>query len=354
VRFPNSQFWSGRRVLVTGHTGFKGSWLALWLKRLGANLTGIALAPNSRPSLFELAGVADGMQSHICDVRNLRELQARVRETSPEIVFHLAAQSLVRQGYSEPVETYSTNVMGTVNLLESVRPVPSTKVVVVVSTDKVYRDSGSRGAVCTEDRPLGGHDPYSASKAACEIVTQGYREAFFARNGTAVATARAGNVIGGGDWSADRLIPDAIRAWGAGRCLSLRMPHAVRPWQHVLEPLAGYLILAERVFLEPDKAGAYNFGPATGETATVADVIRMAAASFGGGAVEITNDPNAPLESEWLALDATKARSELGVEARWALDAAISKTMDWYRQHSGGTNAAALCQADLDAYESNS
>jgi CDP-glucose 4,6-dehydratase len=354
VGLPNPSFWEGRRVLLTGHTGFKGSWLARWLNRLGAQVTGIALSPVQIPSLFDVAGIAQCVDSQLCDVRELKDLSRRVRAAAPEIVLHLAALPLVRQSYREPIETFSTNVMGTANLLESVRGLASTKVVVVVSTDKVYRDSGEAGVHFCEDEPLGGHDPYSASKAASEIVAASYRSAFLRSQGVAVATARAGNVIGGGDWSEDRLIPDSIRAWNSGRRVAIRMPRAVRPWQHVLEPLAGYLILAEQLFLDPQKAGAYNFGPDKAEIATVSDVVQMAAVAFGGAMVEVSESPNNPQESGWLALNANKARIELGVVPRWSLQTAVERTINWYRRYEHGENACSLCDSDISAFETGS
>jgi len=241
----NPRFWQGKKVLVTGHTGFKGGWLALWLQTLGARVTGYALPPPTDPSFFDAALVARGMTSNIGDVRDLAALTAAVRQADPEIIIHMAAQSLVRPSYADPVATYSTNVMGTVNVLEATRKHSGVRAVMIVTSDKCYENTGAQREFRENDR-LGGHDPYSSSKACAELVAAAYRDSFFSgRESAAIATARAGNVIGGGDWSVDRLIPDAIRAFGAERPIQLRYPHATRPWQHVLEPLAGYLLLAE-------------------------------------------------------------------------------------------------------------
>ena len=253
-------FFRGKKVLLTGHTGFKGSWLVLWLHRLGARVAGVSLPPNTLPNLFSLVGIEDLCESHLCDIRDCAALNAVIRQIEPEIVFHLAAQPLVRASYLDPVETIATNVMGTAHVLDALRGLESTRVAVMVTTDKVYREKQPPRPY-RENDALGGHDPYSASKAASEIVIGSYRSAFLAEQGVAIASARAGNVIGGGDWSADRLIPDAVRAWQKGQTLEVRRPDAIRPWQHVLEPLAGYLTLAEKIWRQPALAGAYNFGP---------------------------------------------------------------------------------------------
>ena len=350
VNAPNPDFWRGRRVLLTGHTGFKGSWLAWWLARLGAKVTGLALEPASPPSLFTLARVDESCQSRIGDIRDAASIVAAVRASQPEVVLHLAAQALVRAGYREPIETFSTNVMGTVNLLDALRGVPGVRVAVVVTTDKVYRNRETP-APYREDDPLGGHDPYSASKAAAEIVAQSYRMAYLAEQGVALATARAGNVIGGGDWSQDRLIPDAVRAWQSGALLQVRRPQAVRPWQHVLEPLAGYLRLAESLWHEPALAQAYNFGPPVHEAASVGHVIGFARQAFGRGDTHFGDGGEGPHEAGLLTLDAGLAQRELGVAPRWSLSQAVERTMQWYARQGDGADARALCDADIDAFE---
>ena len=338
-------------MLLTGHTGFKGSWLALWLQRLGAEVTGLALAPQTSPSLFSLAGVNDSMHSHECDIRDAGGVAGLVRDADPEMVFHVAAQPLVRASYRDPLATYATNVQGTAHVLDALRGLQHVRVAVAITTDKVYRNLEQPYPYRESDH-LGGHDPYSASKAASELVIASYRDSFLADQGVAVASARAGNVIGGGDWAEDRLLPDAVRAWSTGQVLQIRRPEAIRPWQHVLEPLAAYLLMAERLYEQPELAGAYNFGPQTHEAATVAEVITSARQAFGGGEVEWGDGSEGPHEAGWLALEIAKARTLLGVEPRWGLAESVTRAMDWYRRQLAGESALALCQADIDAYES--
>lgn len=348
---PSPHFWRDKRVLLTGHTGFKGGWLALWLQRLGAQVTGIALPPATQPCLFECARVADGMNSHVCDIRDAEAVAILVRAARPQIVFHLAAQSLVRASYRQPLETFASNVMGTAHVLDALRGLDEVRVAVMITTDKVYRNQEWQYPYREED-VLGGHDPYSASKAASEIVVASYRDAFLADQGVAVATARAGNVIGGGDWSEDRLLPDAVRAWQAGQALAIRRPHAIRPWQHVLEPLAGYLRLAQKMDEMPALAGAYNFGPETSEAATVSIVVELARMAYGSGDVIFGDGSEGPHEAGWLALEVAKARQNLGVQPHWTLHEAVERTMKWYRQQHDGANARDLCEAEIAAYES--
>ena len=348
----DAAFWRGKRVLLTGHTGFKGAWLSIWLHRLGAEVTGVALPPATRPSLFERAGVAGLVDDRRLDIRDAEQLGQLVDVCRPEIVLHLAAQALVRPSYARPLETFSTNVMGTANLLEAVRLQPSVRVVVAVTTDKVYRNR-EWAYPYREDDALGGHDPYSASKAAAEMVVASYRSAFLASAGTALASARAGNVIGGGDWSEDRLLPDAVRAWSAGRVLQVRHPGSVRPWQHVVEPLSAYLRLAEQLWATPTLAGAYNFGPATGEAVTVGRLVQCAQAAFGRGASALGTEPSALHEAGALMVEIAKARTLLGICPQWPFGRAVQHTMDWYRGFADGVPARQLCMVDLDAYASN-
>ena len=346
----NPGFWAGKRVLLTGHTGFKGSWLTLWLQRAGAEITGIALPPATQPSLFELARIGKGMESHYLDIREAAPLAKLIRNSRPEVVFHLAAQPLVRASYRDPLATFSSNVMGTANLLDALRTLETVRVAVMVTTDKVYRNL-EHCYPYREDDPLGGHDPYSASKAASEIIIASYRDAFLARQGVALASARAGNVIGGGDWSEDRLLPDAVRAWQAGIPLSVRNPGAIRPWQHVLEPLHGYLALAEKLWLHPELAGPFNFGPPTHEAAPVSQVLELARQAYGQGETVFGAEQDAPHEAGWLALETAKSRVELGIHPRWTLAEATARTMNWYRAQHAGADARQLCLDEIADYE---
>lgn len=346
---PCPSFWKGRRVLLTGHSGFKGGWLTLWLHSLGAKVVGLSLPPNTSPDLFSLAGIGRLCESHFCDIRAAAPVADIVRKAAPEVIFHLAAQPLVRASYREPVETFATNVMGSVHVLEAARELASLKAVVMVTTDKVYRNNEWPWPY-REDDSLGGHDPYSASKAACEIAIGSYRSSFFAERGVAVASARAGNVIGGGDWSADRLIPDAVRAWQSGQVLDIRRPLAIRPWQHVLDPLAGYLRLAERLLEDPALTGAYNFGPLTHEAATVREVTTLARMAYGHGELRFGDGSEGPHEAGWLALETAKARTVLGMSQRWDLERSVRQTMNWYREQYQGADAYRLCLADIEAF----
>jgi CDP-glucose 4,6-dehydratase len=350
VSADSESFWRGKRVFLTGHTGFKGGWLALWLRRLGAEVTAVSLAPpEGRPSLFDAARIASVTDSHILDIRDAPALSAVIRQARPEIVLHLAAQPLVRASYREPLQTFDTNVMGTAHVLDALRGLPEARVALCITTDKVYRNEEWTYPYRESDA-LGGHDPYSASKAAAELVAASYRDAFLRQQGVAVATARAGNVIGGGDWSEDRLLPDAVRAWQAGGTLEIRNPGSIRPWQHVLEPLAGYLRLAQALWDRPELAGPYNFGPPPHEAATVRDVVELARAAYGLGEVAYGTAGNGPHEAGLLALDTSRTRSVLGVQSRWDLERSVGETMRWYRAHHESRDARALCDAQIDAY----
>lgn len=348
VKIPDTTFWRGKRVLLTGHTGFKGGWIALWLERLGAEVVGVALPPAATPNLYALASISAGIDSRILDIRDTAALRDTVHAAKPDIVFHLAAQALVRASYSAPLETFEINVMGTASLLECLRDT-NARVAVIITTDKVYQNLEHCFPYREDDR-LGGHDPYSASKAASEIVIASYRDSFLASQGVAVASARAGNVIGGGDWSDDRLIPDAVRCWQRDDVLEIRRPDAVRPWQHVLEPLAGYLLLAEELWMHPNLASAYNFGPETHEAATVRMVIDLARAAYGQGKVHFGEGTQGPHEAGHLSLEIAKARSTLAFQPRWSLKEAVDRTMTWYRMSQEGTPARLLCERDFDAY----
>jgi CDP-glucose 4,6-dehydratase len=347
---PDAAFWKGKRVLLTGHTGFKGAWLSIWLQHLGADVIGLSLAPATQPNLFELAGhTLTGHHTH--DIRDAAGTASLISDARPDIVLHLAAQALVRPSYKDPLGTFETNVMGTANVLDAVRATPSVRAVMAITTDKVYRNL-EHAYPYRETDHLGGHDPYSASKAASEIVISSYRDSYLRAQGVAVASARAGNVIGGGDWSEDRLLPDAVRAWQSGAVLQVRRPDATRPWQHVLEPLSGYLVLAERLWSAPDLAESFNFGPSSHEAASVQNVIEIARRAYGRGEVRYGNGTEGPHEASWLALETAKARHTLGVEPRWSLSDAVTRSMRWYRAQSEGADALELCLADIRDYES--
>jgi CDP-glucose 4,6-dehydratase len=349
-------FWSGKRVFLTGHTGFKGSWLALWLQQLGAHVTGFALAAPTQPSLFDVAQVGTGMQSLHGDVRDLPALLRAMQAAQPEIVIHMAAQSLVRLSYDTPVETYATNVMGTVHLLEAVRQTPGVKAVVNVTTDKCYENKewvwGYR-----ENEPMGGFDPYSNSKGCSELVSSAYRTSFFnpshyAQHGVALATARAGNVIGGGDWAKDRLIPDILAAFEAGKQVPIRNPHATRPWQHVLEPLRGYLTLAERLYTDgPALAEGWNFGPHSDDAQPVEWIVQQLAERWKQGASWQVDAGEHPHEANYLKLDISKAAQRLHWHPVLRLDSALGLIVDWARARQAGADMRTVTQQQIADYQ---
>lgn len=324
---PSANFWHGKKVFLTGHTGFKGSWLTLWLQKLGAKLTGYALDPPTQPSLFQLVRGGEAMRSIIADIRDAEALARAMQDAKPDIVIHMAAQALVQRSYANPLETYATNVMGTVHLLEAVRSTDSVKVVLVVTSDKCYENRewpwGYR-----EIEPMGGHDPYSSSKGCAELVTAAYRNSFFHDREVFVASARAGNVIGGGDWAKDRLVPDILRAIEAGGIVSIRSPNAIRPWQHVLEPLHGYLLLVEKLYTEGAAwAEGWNFGPADEDTRPVQWIVDQLVRHMGA---RWQLDGNAqPHEACILKLDCSKARQRLGWQPRWGLERALEAIVAW-------------------------
>lgn len=348
----NAAFWKGRRVLVTGHTGFKGSWLSLWLHRLGAEVTGYALEPATSPSLFEIAAIGGRIDSVIADVRDLGAVRSCMARAKPEVVIHLAAQALVRASYADPVETYQTNVMGTVNVLESVRSTAGVRAVVVVTSDKCYENRewlwGYR-----ESDPVGGRDPYSSSKGCAELVTNAYRRSFYDdSNQVGIASARAGNVIGGGDWAVDRLVPDVMIAFAAGRPVTVRNPTALRPWQHVLEPLGGYLRLAETLADRPaDFSEAWNFGPSDDDAKPVSWVVGRLAELWGSGANWTTSSAKEVHEAQYLKLDCSKARARLGWTPCLDLGEALDWVVEWYRAHDDGADVGALALEQINRYE---
>ena len=347
-------FWRGKRVLLTGHTGFKGGWLTLWLQSWGAQVSGFALQPSTSPSLFELARVGEGIDSHIGDLRDLAALQKVMAEVKPEIVLHLAAQPLVREGYRDPLGTYASNVMGTLHLLEAMRQTGGVKACVVVTTDKVYANNEWAWPY-RENEALGGHDPYSSSKACCELVAQSFAASYFpaaryAEHGLAMATARAGNVLGGGDFAPDRLVPDILAAWTRGEPVTLRYPQAVRPWQHALEPLAGYLQLAQGLYEQGCTfAGAWNFGPSDSDMCTVGEVVERLAQRW-PQAPGLLIESSELHEAGLLRLDSSRARRLLGWTPRWSLDSCLQQTLDWHQAWLRGEDMRALTLAQLAAY----
>ncbi len=346
-------FWRERRVLLTGHTGFKGSWLALWLQALGARVTGFSSGVPTQPSLFELARVGDGMESIEGDVRDARALDDALAVARPEVVIHMAAQSLVRRSFAQPRETYEVNVMGTVNLLDAVRRDGSVRVVVNVTSDKCYENREWEWAY-REHEPMGGHDPYSSSKGCAELVTDAFRRSFFCTEGsTRLASARAGNVIGGGDWAEDRLIPDLMRAALEGRSVHVRSPESVRPWQHVLNPLCGYLMLAQALWSSPELAGGWNFGPADEDARPVSWIVQRIVARWPQRLRWVENaqaDRPQLHEARYLKLDSSRARSHLGWAPRWGLPEGLDATVAWYRALHAGEDMSAVTASQIDAY----
>jgi CDP-glucose 4,6-dehydratase len=344
-------FWHGRRVLITGHTGFKGGWLSEMLLARRARVAGLALAPDTKPALFDQLELAQRVDHAVCDIRDPESVAVRVRATQPDVVFHLAAQSLVRRSYREPVGTWSTNVMGTAHVLEAVRHLQTPCAVVVVTTDKVYENREWEHPY-RECDPLGGHDPYSASKAGTELIAESWRKSFFTGGVVRLATARAGNVIGGGDWCEDRIFPDLARAFAGNRPLAVRNRHAVRPWQHVLDPLQGYLMLAERL-ADPDGTryeGAFNFGPEPADQRSVEELIDTARRHWPGSWKD-ESDPLAPHEAGRLALSIERARLLLRWRPKWDFARAVEETVRWYRDVAAGADAATLVRAQIADFD---
>ena len=343
-------FWGSKRVLVTGHTGFKGSWLSLWLQSMGADVCGISLFPSTKPALFNEAVVANGMRHEIANVCDFEAIDLIFQSFRPEIVIHMAAQPLVRLSYQKPVETYATNVMGTVHVLEASRRTKSVEVIVNVTTDKCYENRewvwGYR-----EDEPMGGHDPYSSSKGCSELISAAYRKSFLNSEGIALATARAGNVIGGGDWSDDRLIPDTLKSFVKGEAVQIRNPHAIRPWQHVLEPLSGYLMLAEKLYSKKDDAkNAWNFGPRDEDARSVQWLVEKLSTEYGHVKEWVGQPGEHPHEANHLKLDISKARLELGWEPKWSLETALRKVAEWQKAWQAGEDVREKCMEQIAQY----
>ncbi|MGO9956170.1 MAG: CDP-glucose 4,6-dehydratase [Solirubrobacteraceae bacterium] len=342
-------FWRDRRVLVTGHTGFKGGWLSLWLQAMGAQVFGLSSGVPTRPSIYELARVGERMAAEIdADIREMKPIVEASRQLQPEIVIHMAAQPLVRHSFAHPRETFETNVMGTVNVLESARSAPSTRVVVIVTSDKCYENRGWEWGY-REDEPMGGHDPYSGSKGAAEIVVAAYRRSFFSvPDGPAVASVRAGNVIGGGDWGGERLIPDLVRAALAGETLHVRHPTAVRPWQHVASPLSGYLLLAQSLWTQPGLAGGWNFGPEEDDAQAVSWIVERMREKWGGKPHWHADPGPHPHEASYLKLDSSRARLRLGWRPLVGLDAALASIVDWYEAWRAGADMQAVTLRQIE------
>lgn len=343
------RFWQGKRVFVTGHTGFKGSWLALWLQQMGAVVKGYALTPPTQPSLFEVANVSNGMDSEIGDIRNLNQLKSSMAAFNPDILIHMAAQPLVRLSYREPLETYDINVMGTAKVLEAARSCPNVKAIVSVTTDKCYENKewvwGYR-----EDEPMGGYDPYSSSKGCAELVTSAYRRSFLAEAGAGLATARAGNVIGGGDWAEDRLIPDILRAFEKVQPVIIRNPASTRPWQHVLEPLSGYLVLAQALYEQPTAyAEGWNFGPFDEDAKPVSWILDQMVSKWQGARWQLDATAH-PHEAGYLKLDISKAKARLHWQPTWRLGHTLDLIVDWHQAWLAGADMQQRCLAEITQY----
>ena len=348
----NPNFWLGKRVLLTGHTGFKGSWLSLWLQSMGVTLRGLALNPPTEPALFNVAHVFEGMEHCIADIRDFESVKIQMAEFQPEVVIHMAAQPLVRLSYDQPIETYATNVMGTVHVLEAARHAGSVKAIVNITTDKCYENRewvwGYR-----EDEPMGGFDPYSNSKGCAELVSSAFRNSFLKESGIAMATARAGNVIGGGDWASDRLVPDILRGLEKKETVLIRNPHAIRPWQHVLEPLSGYLLLAERLYQHGQAdAEGWNFGPRDEDARPVQWLVEYLCNNWGNGATWAMQSGEHPHEAHFLKLDISKVRERLQWQPRWSLETALKHIVAWHKALLNNQDMRAICLKQIEQYGS--
>ncbi len=356
-----NNFYKGKRVLVTGHTGFKGSWLSIWLHELGAEVIGVALEPYSDKDNFVLSGIGSKIKADIrADIRDGEKLKQIFAKYQPEIVFHLAAQPLVRLSYEIPVETYEANVMGTIHVMEAIRATESVRVGVMITTDKCYENKEQIWGY-REDEPMGGYDPYSSSKGCCEIAISSWRRSFFnpadydKKHHVALASVRAGNVIGGGDWAKDRIIPDCIKALEANKPIDIRSPRSIRPWQHVLEPLSGYMLLATKMYQEPTKyCEGWNFGPHMESVTPVWDVASLVIKNYGSGELRDLSDPNALHEAKLLMLDITKAQIKLGWQPRMNISQCIELVVDWYKKYKSTDEVYALCVAEINKYLSYS
>ncbi|MFL2735321.1 MAG: CDP-glucose 4,6-dehydratase [Gammaproteobacteria bacterium] len=349
ISLPDSSFWKNKNVLLTGHSGFKGTWMSIILNSFEANVCGISLRPNTEPNLFNLCKIESKLENNFCDIRNYEEISKITDKFRPEIVIHMAALPLVRESYSMPVETFETNVLGTVNILDSLKHIEEVRSIICITTDKVYKNK-ERIEPYKENDELGGHDPYSSSKAASEIAISCYRDSFLLKNDVGIASVRAGNVIGGGDWSLDRLIPDAIRAWTTNSQLKIRYPNSVRPWQHVLEPIFGYLVLAENMYHDISFSGSYNFGPDSNDNVSVKSVIKIAQDYFENAEVEYSNDKDLLHEAGLLTLDNTKVKDKFGIMPVWDFKTATKRTIEWYKLFYEGHDPITLCNQDIENF----
>lgn len=349
TRFPSARFWSGKRVLVTGHSGFKGSWLVIWLHLLGAKVSGLSLAPGGGTCLHRSAKVSNLCREHFSDIRSAELVKDVFLTESPDIIFHLAAQPIVSEGFRNPDDTFCTNVMGSVNVLSAQRQCTQKTINIIITTDKVYLDSTAR-VPYREDDELGGTDPYSSSKACTELVAQTFSDSYFFDGPSSVATARAGNVVGGGDWSTDRIVPDAIRAWISGDSLAIRQPTYIRPWQHVLDALSGYMCLAECLWDNPRAAGPYNFGPVSKDQLRVAEVMDILSEELDYDFQSKKGGGDVYKESPWLGLDISKARNILSYHPRWNAEIAIRIAARWYKKYYAGVDALELCYENIEEY----
>lgn len=349
------EFWKGKKVLITGHTGFKGGWLSLWLQNIGAQVIGASLDPPTKPSLYEQARVAEEMLSLCVDIRDLNKIKDIFSEFKPEIVFHLAAQPLVRYSYREPVETYQTNVMGTLNVLEAIRSVNSVCAAVMITTDKCYENREWEWGY-RENEPMGGHDPYSSSKGCAELLIASYRDSYFPtvkydEHKTAIASVRAGNVIGGGDWAEDRLIPDIVRAVQSNQTVHIRNPNSIRPWQHVLEPLGGYIELAEKLFGSGAQyAEGWNFGPKEEDARSVQWIVEKMTKLWGENASWVVDDGEHPREANYLKLDCSKAHTKLNWRPKWSLEQALGKIIEWHKAEQSDADMKAYTLLQIESY----
>lgn len=347
----DASFWREKKVFLTGHTGFKGSWTALWLQAMGAIVKGYSLEPNTTPSLFSVANVTNNMDSEIGDIRDLKQISKSMQDFNPDVLIHMAAQPLVRLSYQEPVETYTTNVIGTVNVLESARNCANLKAIISVTTDKCYENNEWEWGY-RENEPMGGHDPYSSSKGCAELVTSAYRRSFFSAENTAyLASARAGNVIGGGDWANDRLIPDILRAFEKSESVVIRNPLSTRPWQHVLEPISGYLVLAQELYLNgKEVAEGWNFGPKDDDCKPVSWILDKMVSNWGEGAKWELDNNNNPHEAGFLKLDCSKAANKLKWQPKWSLDETLQLIIDWHQIYLNGGDVKKQCLKEIKKY----